>query len=191
MTAPAPYPPRMYRYGVALALVALVAAGCSDDKAGGLPPLSSTPSTPVTTSAPATATASATTATSPAQQIEAAARAYYAELTRAGESGDAAKLRTMIDPKCGCAKSLDYLASEARQGHRFTTKYRVEAVKTHDVTADAGFATVTLSYAKSAVVDRSGKVVRSLPGETNAGRDLGFKREGDRWVLTQLVLLGG
>jgi predicted lipid-binding transport protein (Tim44 family) len=178
----------MYRFGLAVALVALLAAGCSDEKAGGLPPITSPSSTAPSPTATATATKAAAT---PAAQIEAAARAYYAELTRAGETGDAATLRRMIDPDCECAKTIDYLAEEARKGHRFTTKYRVDGVSTHDVTATAGFATVTLTYAKSAIVDRSGKVVRSLPGQTKVGRDLGFTREGERWVLTQLVLLGG
>jgi hypothetical protein len=170
----------MYRYGAALALAALVASGCSEEHAGSLPP-------PVSVTPSATPTP---TPTNPTSEVEAAARAYYDELTAAGKTGDTARLAGMIGAGCECAKTLQYLRGEAAAGHRFTTVYRVDAVTTHDVSAKAGFATVTLTYAPSTIVDGTGHVVRSIPGKTKVGRDLGFTRQGERWVVTRLALLG-
>lgn len=175
------YPPGMYRYGAALALLALASAGCSDEQAGTLPPPS-----PVTTSA--TPSPSPTNLRS---EIDAAARAYFAALERAGKTGDVPALRALLAPTCECVKSADYIQSEHAAGHRFTTIYRVEAVSPHDVTPTSGAATVTVTYAASKVVDTSGRTVRTLPGETHAGRELAFAREGGRWLVTRVVLLPG
>ena len=65
-------------FRVALVVIALTGAGCSDDppEAGGLP--SNSPSPSSTSSSPTPAT--------PEEQVEAAVRAYYAELTRAART---------------------------------------------------------------------------------------------------------
>lgn len=172
----------MSRPGAAVALVALLAAGCSAEHAGSLPPVAS----------PSSATPSATaTASTPAAQVEAAARAYFAELTRAGHTGDTRALRALVTPQCGCRDAIGYIEEEHRAGHHFTTDYRVDAVRVHDVSEAGGSATVTVTYAASQVVDAQGRTVRRLPGVTRAGRELGFRREGERWLLTRYVLLGG
>lgn len=175
----------MYRFGVGLALVALAAAGCTKEHAGALPSVSATPTATATSATPTT------TATTPAQQIAAAARAYYAALTRAGATGDTTALRALVAPACDCRQSIDYIDQEHRAGHHFTTAYRVDKVQTHDVANAAGAATVTVTYAPSKVVDAQGRTVRTIPGETAAGRDLVFRREGGRWLVTRVVLLGG
>lgn len=166
----------MRRYAVVL--VALLAAGCGSEHAGSLPPLSPAPSVTTATTRP------------PEDEVAAAARAYYAALQKAGETGDVTALRALIAPACACKDQIGYIEGEHRAGHRFTTRYTVEGVTTHDVTATSGFATVTITYAASAVVDRAGRVVRALPGRTKAGRDLLFRREGATWRLARLVLVG-
>jgi hypothetical protein len=175
----------MYRYGVGLALVALVAAGCTKEHAGTLPSLSPSPTATATSASP---TSSVTT---PAQQIATAARTYYAALTQAGATGDTSRLRALVTPTCDCKQGIDYIDQEHRAGHHFTTNYRVDKVQTHDVATAAGSATVTVTYAPSKVVDSRGRTVRAIPGETAAGRDLVFRREGGRWLVTRVVLLGG
>jgi predicted lipid-binding transport protein (Tim44 family) len=162
----------MRRYGVALALGATLLAGCSDEHAGSLPSLAPAPPAP-----------------SPAD-VAAVARDYYAALEQAGQTGDVARLRALVDPACACADQVGYIEREHRAGHRFTTRYTVDGVTTHDVTAGSAYATVTITYADSAVVDAKGGVVRRLPGKTRAGRDLLFEREGAAWRLARLVVLG-
>lgn len=178
----------MYRYGVALALVALVAAGCSEDKAGGLPPLSSTPSTPVVTSS--TPSPTATAATSPAQQVEAAARSYFAALEKAGQTGDVGGLEPLLGPKCDCRRALAAIQADAKAGRHVTTRYVVSEVKAGEVTATAGTAVVTFSSPASKLVDANGKTVRSLPARKDAGAELTFRLSGSTWLLEQVVLLG-
>ena len=188
MRGRAPYPPCMYRYGMGLALVALLAAGCSDDKAGGLPPLSSAPSTPVVTTA--TPTATATTAQTPAQQVEVAARAYFAALESAGQTGDVSTLEPLLAPKCDCRRALAAIEADAKAGRHVTTRYVVSEVKAGEVTATAGTAVVTFSSPASKLVDANGKTVRSLPARKDTGAELTFRLAGSKWLLEQVVLLG-
>jgi len=169
----------MRRYGVILALLAVAAAGCSKERAGALPSAPVTSATPV---ASRTADLSA--------QVEAAARAYYAYLEHAGRTGDVSPLRAVVDPACECFQQVAAVERETAAGRHLTTHYVVDAVQAHDVTATTGYATVTLTYAASTVVDANGRVVRTLRGETRAGRDLQFRKEGSAWLLTRLVLLG-
>ena len=170
----------MRRYGVILALLAVTAAGCSEERAGSLPSASPMPTT---------ATPSPTPTATVESQVEAAARAYYAALETAGTKGDVTALRELIDPACDCAQQVSAIEAEVRQGRRITTRYLIDAVLTHDVTAESGYATVTLTYAESQVLGADGRVVRTLPGKTRAGRDLLFRKEGTTWRLTRLVLL--
>jgi predicted lipid-binding transport protein (Tim44 family) len=172
----------MRRYGVLLAL--LTVASCSQDKAGTLPPLS-----PVPSATSATPTPSATPDGAGAE-VEAAARAYYAALTAAGQTGDVRALRAAVDPRCDCAQQIAAVESEHRAGRRYTTRYVVDAVSTHEVSGGSGYATVTLTYADSQVVDGAGRTVRRIPGKTRVGRDLLFRKEGTTWRLVRIVLLG-
>jgi hypothetical protein len=175
----------MRRFGAVLALLAVTAAGCSDDRAGTLP----TEAPTTTTTAPGTTTSASPTAV-PGGEVEAAARAYYAALETGGTTGDVTALRAIVDGACDCTQQITTIEAERKAGRRFTTRYTVDAVTLHDVTATTAWATVTISYAASQVVDASGRVVRKIPGNTRAGRDLLFRKEGTAWRLVHIVLLG-
>ena len=175
----------MRRHVPALLLAAL-AAGCGgDDTAGTLPsPLAST------TTAPAPATPTPTRSASPEAQIEQAARAYYAALADAGQTGDVRVLERLLAKSCACRKQVDHIRSEARAGRTTTTTYQVESVEPHDVTATGGAAVVTFSSPESVVVDRSGRKVKTLPALKHVGVDLFFRRVGSTWVIERVVRLG-
>lgn len=179
----------MRRFGVVLALLAAAAAGCSKERAGALPTASATPA-PVTASPTTTAAPSTSAPATDEAAIEAAARAYYDTLEQAGRTGDVANLMAMMTADCDCRQQVTTIQNEHRAGRRFTTDYVVDAVDVHDVDERTGFATVTITYAESQVVDRSGRVVRTIPGKTKAGRDLRFEKEGTTWRLDRIVLLG-
>ncbi|HEV2891797.1 MAG TPA: hypothetical protein VGX28_15605 [Frankiaceae bacterium] len=170
----------MRRYAGLVALLALT--GCAQERAGSLPP----PPPP-----PTSATA-APTATPPraGSEVEVAARAYYAALERAGRDGDVAALRALVDPACECFQQVATMEGYRRAHRRLTTRYSVEGLSTHDVTATAGWATVTLTYGASELVGADGRVVSTYPGKTKVGRDLLFRKEGTTWRLVRLVLLG-
>jgi hypothetical protein len=170
----------MYRYGAALALAALVASGCSEEHAGSLPP-------------PVSATPSATptpTPTNPTSEVEAAARAYFAALERAGKTGDVAALEPMLAASCPCRDQITYIKREAAAGHRITTTYRVEDVRPHDVAAAAAAVTVTFSSPPSTVTDTAGHIVRRIGGGEHIGMDLSLTRGASGWVVARVVRLG-
>lgn len=168
----------MYRYGVmALALVAL--AACSPGHAGTLPPTSPPPS--VSPSA---------TPTPPRNAVEAAARAYFAALERAGKTGDVTALDPMLAATCSCRDQIAYIRREAAAGHRITTTYRIEDVRPHDVGAGTAAVTVTFSSPPSTVVDTGGRVIRRIAGGEHIGMDLSLTRGGRGWVIARVVRLG-
>jgi hypothetical protein len=175
----------MYRYGVGLALVALVAAGCTKEHAGALPSLSATPTPTATTATPTS------TATTPAQQIAAAARRYVATLQSAGQTGDTTRLAALLATGCTCRDQVAYIKREAAAGHRITTRYVVESVVPHDASASTGSATLTFSAPASAVVDSSGHTVRTLAALRHAGLEMSFRRTGASWQIVRLDRLGG
>jgi hypothetical protein len=177
----------MRRYVTALVLVAAVAAtGCGSDEAGSLPPTLP----PVATSVTPVATASASAA-SAAAAIETAARAYFAALADAGQTGDPRRLEKLLAPGCECRKQADYVRREYAAGRTATTTYEVESVKPEDVTADGGTAAVTYSSPRSVVVARSGEKVRTLPALNHVGMAMFFRRVGSTWLIERLVELGG
>lgn len=167
----------MSRYA-ALALLAL--AACGSEHAGSLPPLSS---------APVTASAPSPSAT-PADDVEAAVRAYFATLAAAGRTGNTTALKRLVDSGCSCRDQVAYIDREAAAGHRITTTYSVESVRAHDVTAAGGSATVTFSSPASAVVDAHGHTIRSLAALSHVGMEITFRRRGDAWTVVRLVRLG-
>ncbi len=175
----------MYRFGLAVALVALLAAGCSDEKAGGLPPITSPSST-----APSPTSASPTATASPRQEVEAAVRRYFAVLAEAGQSGDVSALDPLLGDKCTCREQVNYIKSEAAKGNRITTEYTVDAVRADDVSGSAAVVTATFSAPASAVVDSKGKVVRRLDALKRIGVEMGLRRVGERWVIERVVRLG-
>ncbi|HEU0129460.1 MAG TPA: hypothetical protein VFQ85_00530 [Mycobacteriales bacterium] len=176
----------MSRPAATLALVALLAAGCSHgEKAGSLPSVSPAP---VTTTAAATPSA---TATAGPDAITTAVRRYFATVAEAGRTGDVAALNLLIAPRCTCRAQLEYLRREAAAGHRLTTLYTVEAVRPHDVTATTAGATVTFSTTAGSVVDRSGAVVRAIPALRHVGVELGLQRVGQTWLLARVAKVGG
>jgi hypothetical protein len=172
----------MYRYGAAVALLAL--AGCSAEHVGSLPSLP--PATSVET-AVATATAPADPRTA---AVKSETRRYFAALTAAGRSGDLSVLASLLAAGCGCRRQLDYIRTETSQGRRITTDYRVDDVSVHDLTATTAAASVTFSAPASAVVDAHGRTVRRLDPVTRGGLELSWRRTGARWVIVRAVALG-
>jgi hypothetical protein len=173
----------MYRYGAAVALLALVA--CSAEHAGSLPSLP-----PATSVPPLRTVPPSDPATTPAAQVEAAARRYFAALETAGRTGDVTDLDALVGTRCPCHQQVDAIRADAKAGRHVTTTYTVEAVRTHDVRDDVGLATVTYSSPPSKLLDKAGRTLRVLPARSHAGLDLGFGRDGGAWVLLNMTKVG-
>jgi hypothetical protein len=159
----------------ALVVGLLIVPGCTDDpeQPGTLPTLSPSP-TPTTTSAsPAT----------PEEQIEAAVRAYYAELTRAAQTQDTDRLAMLSTKGCPCygyVTSIDQAAQKDQTSP--DAAWRVIDVRAHDVAATDALAEVKYEVAAYALIDRSGDVVRRFPAR-DGHVDLSLVRVRDDWII--------
>jgi predicted lipid-binding transport protein (Tim44 family) len=169
-----------------LVLAALVSApgivGCT-----GSDPQPATISTPPTTPA-----ASTPTATSPAQQVEAAVRAYYAELTHAAQTGDASVLKTLTTQGCPCYRSATVIDRNARRGYQTPdASFNVVGIKVHDVEPKNAAAQVTTSEAPYDVIDKSDKKI----GHVSARRsflDLSLvQAPSGQWIIANEFDLKG
>ena len=107
--APCPCGRRRGRCCGAVVIAALglaLLAGCSDkDEPGTLPK----------TPKPSSTSASPTPAT-PEEEVEAAVRAYYAELTRAAQTNDATVLEDADDYGCPCYRAVKVIKRNEREG---------------------------------------------------------------------------
>jgi hypothetical protein len=165
----------------ALVVGLLIVPGCTDDpeQPGTLPTRSPSP-TPTTTSAsPAT----------PEEEVEAAVRAYYAELTRAAQTNDTEQLRGMVTRRCPCYRPIRVIESGAERGEITPdAEWTVTRLRVHDV--EPGTALVEVEYEVSAydVVDTSGDVLGHVGGQ-RSHFDLSLVKTGSRWVISNLVNL--
>lgn len=171
-------------FGVALVAISLTGAGCSDDppQAGRLP--SGSPSPTSTSASPTPAT--------PEEQVEAAVRAYYAELTRAAQTNDTSKLKTMLTTGCPCYRAVKVIERNGRQGERTPdATFRLTSVRVHDVEGSTALAEVRTSDSAYQVLDEQGTVVDRVSAQ-KTHLDLSLVRSnGDAWVIGNWFNLGG
>jgi hypothetical protein len=155
-------------------------AGCSgsDPKPGTLTP------TPTASSTTASRSPSATT---PEQQIEAAVRAYYAELTTAVRTSDAAKLEAMTSRDCPCRRPVSVIKANARKGYSAPeASFSASSLQVHDVEPRVAGALITTDEAAYDVLDTSGKVVGSVPARHHQ-LDLTLVLNENRWIIANVI----
>jgi hypothetical protein len=167
-------------------IVALVlgAAGCSGDD----PP----PAGTVTSSAPsATSNSPSPTATPVEQQVEAAVRAYYAELTHAAQTNDTSTLKAMLRPSCPCFNAVKILDKNARTGRTTgDAKFSLRSVKVHDVTGKTAAAEVRYDVSAYDVLRSNGTVVSHVRAQSSH-LDLSLLEVGRRWRVANTFDLEG
>jgi hypothetical protein len=167
-----------------LVLAALVSApgivGCT-----GSDPQPATISTPPTTPA-----ASTPTATSPAQQVEAAVRAYYAELTHAAQTNETSVLKTLTTQGCPCYRSVGVITKNVAQGETTPdARFRVTFIKVHDLQATDAAAEVR-THGSAYDVMRGSKVVDHVDA-TKSHLDLSLVKSSDgKWIIGNEFNLG-
>jgi hypothetical protein len=164
-------------------LVGALLSGCSGDpdKPATLPSDTPTPSS-------STPTPSATPVE---QQVEAAVRGYYAELTRAAQTLDTRELKKLTLKGCPCAgasRSIDRTRSDKRRIP--DAKWRVTSVHAHDVIARSAGAEVRYSVSAYTALAANGRVLNRFPSDRRH-LDLSLIRVGDRWLLANVFDLEG
>lgn len=146
---------------VGLLLTAVMLAGCVDKaKEGGLPPPLPSPS------ASPSAPSSKPTGTD-VQQIIALTRDYYAEATKAANTGETRRLRSLATPDCRCQAVATNLEKVWRTGSvKAPNYYMLSEVSFPRVTsATTGVSNAVYTVAASTYFDKSGRVTQTFPPE--------------------------
>jgi len=166
-----------------VAVLLLAAAACSGD-----PP----PAGAVDTPTPSVHSSTPTPTPTPVEeQVEAAVRAYYAELTRAAQTLDTTTLRTMSRAGCPCSGSVRSIDKTRRIGHKIPdAAWTVEKLQVHDVIAQTAGAEVWYRVAAYQVLDGQGQVINQFP-QRDKHVDLTLLTEGSRWRISNVFDLGG
>ncbi|MGH8894022.1 MAG: hypothetical protein ACRDWY_12070 [Actinomycetes bacterium] len=171
---------RLFALFVVVGLVAL--AGCSDDpdKPSTLP--DDTPS----------AVSSSPTPDTPEEQVEAAVRAYYAELTRAAQTNDTSTLREMTTKGCPCYRAVRVINRNESQGERTPDAlFEVTFLRVHDIEQGTALAEVKTSDAAYDVLDESDEVVATVDAQTTHVDLSLVKSGGGRWIVGNSFNLAG
>jgi hypothetical protein len=169
---------------VAGLLAVAVLSGCSGD-----------PDKPATlpSSSPITTSASPSPSVTPVeQQVEAAVRAYYAELTRAAQTNDTSTLRRMLDKNCPCFRAVRVIEGNARRGERTPdARFEIVQLKVHDIHGGTAAADTRSEDATYNVLNESGKVIDRIDG-TTTHLDLSLVRgRTGQWIIANLFDLEG
>ena len=165
----------LLRAGLGVVLGLALVAGCSDEpKAGTIKPPRSTPTTSTASPTPAT----------PEAEVEAAVRAYYAELTRAAKTGDSTTLKTMTTTACPCYRPVRVIHRNQVAGYRTPdVNFQVASVRVHDIETHVAGAEVRTSEAPYDVVDADRKVIGHVKARHNY-LDLSLvQRATGEWVI--------
>jgi hypothetical protein len=164
---------------VSLALV----AGCTDDPK---------PGTLKTPTATPTSTTASPTPTTPEAQIEAAVRAYYAELTRAAQTNDTSELKKMTSRACPCYRPVTVIEAGAKRGETTPeASWSIESVRVHDLEGRTAVAEVKYGVTAYDVLDKDGHKVGSVPARNNH-YDLSVVQNPDgQWIIANVFDLAG
>lgn len=162
-------------------VLALVLSSCSDDPVEGAQVPSNTP----------TASSSSPTPDTPEEQVEAAVRAYYAELTRAAQTQDTSDFKLLVTKGCPCYSVATAIQETQREGKTTPdAAWNVVGVRVHDLEGTSAVAEVTYEVAAYKVLDRDGKVVERYPAQ-DGHVDLSLARSERGWIVVNLFDLEG
>jgi predicted lipid-binding transport protein (Tim44 family) len=145
---------------------------------------------PRTTPTPTTSSPSPSP-TSTEDQVEAAVRAYYAELIEAVRTGDPTELKPLVDRNCPCYRAVEVIEQNSAKGHKTPdAELSVVSVRVHDVEGKTSAAEVSFDASAYDVVDSAGTVVERIPARKSRV-DLSLVENDTRWIVTNLFNLGG
>jgi len=166
---------RLRRCVLAALVLGLVVA-CSDpDQPSTLPS-----DTPKPTSSSSSASPSPETVE---QEVEAAVRAYYAELTRAAQTNDTTLLKTMSTKGCPCYRPVRVIERGMARGEITpNAEWTITSLKVHDIEDGLALAEVRYNVSAYDVVDESGELVAQVKAQSSH-YDLSMVRTDRRWIV--------
>ena len=166
-----------------------IMTSCSPDPT---PPgtLPSDTASPTTLSSTSSATPSSPKPTSAEEEVEAAVRAYYAELTRAAQTNETTKLKRMVTKGCPCFRPVKVIERASRRGEKTPdAAWTIRSLRVHDVGPTNARAEVKYSVTAYDVVDPSGEVIATV-GAQSSHFDLSLIADSDRWVIDNVIDMG-
>jgi hypothetical protein len=172
----------MHGRGVALAcaLAAVLAAGCSSgDKPVALPSLSP--------SQTAAASPSPTSSATEIAAVSAVVRQYYALLNVTTSRQQANQLAALMTPSCHCRDVVKAIRAAVTKGQHFFGQNKVQSLVPNLDGPRAADVLLTYDFTRSGIKDASGRVVSSGPGMKGATQDFRLERQGDRWLISQIL----
>jgi hypothetical protein len=168
-----------------IAVVLLTATACSSDPPPAGAVETSTPSVSSSTPSPSP------TATPVEQQVEAAVRAYYAELTRAAQTNDTSTLRTMVMKSCPCHNAVRIIERNTSIGRTTPdATFSLHSVKVHDITGKAASAEVRYDVSGYDVLGPGGAVKAHVAAQSSH-LDLSLLEVGQAWMVANVFDLEG
>ena len=183
LCSPAMRAPRgtLLRAGMTI-ILCLAVASCTDEPDPGT--IKSPSPTPTSSSA-------SPTPSTPEAQIEAAVRAYYAELTRAAQTNDTSQLATMVTRGCPCHGAVRAI-NRAKSAGRTTpdAAWSVDSVRVHDIDGETGLADVEYTVSAYDVLNAKGKIIADYP-EEKSRVDLSLVASDGKWIIGNLFDLEG
>jgi len=131
------------------------------------------------------------TATPVEQQVEAAVRAYYAELTRAAQTNDTSTLKTMLMKSCPCHNVVRILEHNTQVGRTTPdAAFSLHSVKVHDITVKAASAEVRYDVSGYDVLRRDGSAKKDVAAQSSH-LDLSLLEVGQAWLVANVFDLEG
>lgn len=173
-----------------LALIAASVGACSDPTpAAKVPPRSAVPATTAAATSPTVSPSPAKL--TPEQEVEAAVRTYYAELTRAAQTNDTSKLKKLVHKNCPCYNAVKIIERNKREGERTPqARFILKSVRIHSIIAMSAGADVRYRVSAYDVVDSAGKVKEHIRAE-KSHLDLSLVKLRGQWTVTNLFDLEG
>jgi hypothetical protein len=166
-----------------VAVLLLAATACSGDPPPAGEVETPTPSVQSTTPSP--------TATPVEQQVEAAVRAYYAELTRAAQTNDTSTLKTMVMKSCPCHNAVRIIEHNTQIGRTTPdATFSLHSVKVHDITGRAASAEVRYDVSGYNVFGADGTVKAHVAAQSSH-LDLSLLDVGEAWLVANTFDLEG
>ena len=166
----------------AMVLALLVACSSEPDQPGTLPPETPTASSSSASPTPATQE----------QEVEAAVRDYYAELTRAAQTNDTSFLKTMSTEGCPCNRPVRVIEKNGRKGRSAPdASFQVASVRVHDLEDRLALAEVRTVEAAYRVFGADNQVVGRVPARKHFLDLTLVKNDAGRWLINNEFNLGG
>lgn len=175
----APWTPR---WAAGALVAAVVLGGCSDpDQPGTVPTTRPTPTTSTPSPSPK----------STEDQVEAAVRTYYAELTKASSTNDTTRLKTLVARACPCYQPIAVIDNGAAKGERAPdAAWRLRGVRVHDIAGKTAAAEVKYHVTAYDVLDASGGVLTHIKA-SDSHLDLSLVESTEGWIISNVFDLEG